>query len=593
MTRAYYYTAAQIAKTEAIVCDQARALNDPDRYMRRAARAVASAVHRYHEAHPDRNTTKETGRPTSTANTDEELGADTQVDICALIGGGNNGGDALYACAYLAEQGYRVTAIEFTGHSHQRARKHAESVGVTLIPANMNEWQFPQKEISDNTTKETDDFRKEHTHISHCTVRKVFPDHIQVALRASIWIDGILGAGLRGPIRKPLAYAISAMRIYATQHRPHIVAVDTPSGLYSGYQIEHDPILPANHTIAMIGARQEIIEPPTCYYAGSLEIANLGIKEPEEKCGEIIGPFHAYHALRIPRYDDHKYTRGVVSLIAGSNSYPGAGILAVSGAIAMGAGMVRLDSTERVQNLTLQRFPGIVVTPGKTHALVVGPGIEDLKAETAEKIPQATLNGISIVIDAGALDYVPTLNEHVQKKTQEKLWVLTPHAGEAARLLRAYGYQWTSTDVTHSPVKAAQYLSECTQAAVVMKGAATVIVIPGNRPAIVPQGTGWMACAGSGDVLAGMIGAALAAASSHQDMPHSLPVPLQHTPAVPGKNRWTQEHAHAVYGAVWLHMQSGRRISERLGKYGGPIRPEQIAEYVPELLGEILGMTIP
>lgn len=195
----------------------------------------------------------------------------------------------------------------------------------------------------------------------------------------------------------------------------------------------------------------------------------------------------------MPEPDAHKYTRGVVGVRAGSRDYPGAAVLCVAGAAAGLAGMVRYDG--EAADLVREAHPEVVVNDGRVQAWVVGSG----GGADADKALQASLaDRVPIVVDADGLTHVtgplgvPAL--------------LTPHAGELARML----------DVGRAEVEAEQL--RCAREAarrfgcvVLLKGRHTLVAAPDGDVRVSTVGVPWLATAGSGDVLAGLCGALLAA----------------------------------------------------------------------------------
>jgi hydroxyethylthiazole kinase-like uncharacterized protein yjeF len=198
---------------------------------------------------------------------------------------------------------------------------------------------------------------------------------------------------------------------------------------------------------------------------------------------------------RTPSIHDHKYSRGVVAIIAGSRLYPGAGVLTVGGARLGGAGYVKfLDSNTRVTDLVLNAFPDVVpiktLTNQKVDALVVGPG-----STTVRTLPDS----IPVVLDSGALSLARSSRG---KRSADQIIVVTPHEGE----LKSLGYSIVSGERK----KTAEQIADELNVICVLKGHRTVIAAPG-RPAIVNTNGGpELATAGSGDILAGLIGAFLA-----------------------------------------------------------------------------------
>ena len=237
-----------------------------------------------------------------------------------------------------------------------------------------------------------------------------------------------------------------------------------------------------------------------------------------------------------PEADSHKYSRGVVRIIAGSQRFPGAGLLCVAGASHSGVGMIRLNAPERVENLVLAAHPQIVpdgpALTGACDALVLGPGLDAQKADW-EALAQL-LENTPAVIDASALEPVCVLIKEGKLRLRA-YHILTPHEGELARCLNLFA--GTDTDKTAgeiarkladkadkplgkfaaetSPalqrrIQGAQQLAALTGACVLAKGNRTVVVDAEARVYLLPAATPWLATAGSGDVLAGLMGGLLA-----------------------------------------------------------------------------------
>lgn len=237
-----------------------------------------------------------------------------------------------------------------------------------------------------------------------------------------------------------------------------------------------------------------------------------------------------------PEADSHKYSRGVVRIIAGSQRFPGAGLLCVAGASHSGVGMIRLNAPERVENLVLAAHPQIVpdgpALTGTCDALVLGPGLDAQKAdwEAAAQL----LENTPAVIDASALEPVCALVKEGKLRLHAH-HILTPHEGELARCLNLFA--GTNTDKTAgeiarkladkadkplgkfaaetSPalqrrIQGAQQLAALTGACVLAKGNRTVVVDAEAQVYLLPAATPWLATAGSGDVLAGLMGGLLA-----------------------------------------------------------------------------------
>jgi len=233
-----------------------------------------------------------------------------------------------------------------------------------------------------------------------------------------------------------------------------------------------------------------------------------------------------------PEADSHKYSRGVVRIIAGSQRFPGAGLLCVAGASHSGVGMIRLNAPERVENLVLAAHPQIVpdgpVLTGACDALVLGPGLDAQKAdwEAAAQL----LENTPAVIDASALEPVCALIKEGKLRLRAH-HILTPHEGELARCLNLFAgtntgeiaekladkadkplgkFAFEISSALQRRIQGAQQLAALTGACVLAKGNRTVVVDAKAQVHTLPAATPWLATAGSGDVLAGLMGGLLA-----------------------------------------------------------------------------------
>lgn len=267
--------------------------------------------------------------------------------------------------------------------------------------------------------------------------------------------------------------------------------------------------------------------------------------------------------LRIPGADDDKYSRGVVALRTGSSAYPGAAVLGVEGAWRTGAGFVRYVGEGRAADAVIARRPETVTGPdvGRTRvgAWVLGSGT-DPAARTAEEetaLREVLAGRTPVVVDAGAIDLAFGAAAPV---------IVTPHVGEFARLRERLRLDGGSTgDRATEVAQTADALGHT----VLLKGARTLIGAPGgaaeNRTVIeVSAATGWLATAGTGDVLAGVLGALLAA---------NPDVPL----------------AEVAAAGAWLHGYAARLASGAVdGAPGHPIVALDVAEALPSAASDLL-----
>ncbi|WP_260425037.1 ADP/ATP-dependent (S)-NAD(P)H-hydrate dehydratase [Arachnia propionica] len=198
----------------------------------------------------------------------------------------------------------------------------------------------------------------------------------------------------------------------------------------------------------------------------------------------------------VPGPRDHKYTRGVVGIDAGSTRYPGAALLAVAGALGTGPGMVRYLGSAPGE-LVISRHPSVVLADGQVQALVLGPGWGP-RADAGQRLEEACSRRVPMVIDADALRHLPN--------PVPEGCLITPHAGELAMLLGV-----PRRDVEAEPVAAAQEAADMFRVTVLLKGAVQPVAAPGGQVRLALPGPAWSAQAGSGDVLAGACGTLLAA----------------------------------------------------------------------------------
>ncbi|MCH6231281.1 NAD(P)H-hydrate dehydratase [Microbacterium sp. CFH 31415] len=262
-------------------------------------------------------------------------------------------------------------------------------------------------------------------------------------------------------------------------------------------------------------------------------------------------------ALRRPTAADDKYSRGVLGVRTGSDAYPGAAVLGVEAAWRTGLGMVRYVGPDRPTSLVLARRPETVASEGRVQAWLIGSGTDAASRAAGET---EALRGIlhdtdPVVVDAGALDLGADA-------TAPR--ILTPHDREHARLRVSLGL----APAGHDRVAAAVETAEATGAVVLLKGSATVVATPDGSAIEVAAGTPWLATAGTGDVLAGVVGALVAGANAGE--------------------RGTDAGSLGALAAsgAWLHGHAGRLASA--GRGGGPITALDVAEALPRAVSEAL-----
>ena len=228
----------------------------------------------------------------------------------------------------------------------------------------------------------------------------------------------------------------------------------------------------------------------------------------------FFDPQSAREFLFAPSADEDKYRRGVVGVVAGSDTYPGAGLLTTFATSNTGVGMVRLNSTRRVEDLVLHYAPGVVTVGGRIQSGVIGPGCTNERYEDCRELAQFCIDSkLPLVIDAGALDLVKGLRDYADAHSRSlSRAILTPHHGEAARLLTQLGSPRSRADIDADPAASANELALLTGAVILLKSSTTVCSYlhhdQGSRTqeiVSILQENPWAGVAGSGDVLAGAV----------------------------------------------------------------------------------------
>lgn len=208
-------------------------------------------------------------------------------------------------------------------------------------------------------------------------------------------------------------------------------------------------------------------------------------------------PDAAAEFIAVPRASDDKYSRGVLGVVTGSAEYPGAAVLGVDAALHTGVGMLRYLGPERPTGLVLARRPEAVTVPGRVQAWLLGSGMaaDSRDDDTTGLLSLALATGHPAVLDAGALDLVGSATGPV---------VVTPHYGELARMLRT-----DAAEVAAEPQAWAERAADSFGVTVLLKGQVTHVVGPGGS-VTVEAPTTWLATAGTGDALGGILGALVA-----------------------------------------------------------------------------------
>lgn len=390
--------------------------------------------------------------------------------VVALVGPGNNGADALYAVAQLAEQGINSAAVH-TGTVHEGALAGASVAGVRVVEGHGTE-------------------------------------ALAAIGEADVVLDGILGisgrAGLPG---------FATAWVEAIADDAYVIAVDLPSGQDPSGEEATPHAVFADETVTFAAPKPVHLLPSTEASVGRLTVVDIGLSLDEPPEVERLTHDDVAGLWPVPGPGDDKYSRGVLGVVAGGEDYTGAALLSVTAAVSAGAGMVRYIGTPTPTGLVRAAVPEAVHGAGRVQAWVIGPGLDVFARHQGAKAQidcarEALASDLPVLVDAGGLDLVDGLRDAPT--------LLTPHAGELARLLTRLGggAEIERSAVEARPVHHARELARLTGATVLLKGSTTLVIPPpGSGRAVRSQHDAppWLATAGAGDVLAGLAGTLLAA----------------------------------------------------------------------------------
>lgn len=400
--------------------------------------------------------------------------------VVLLVGSGDNGGDALYAGARLARRGARVTAVLLRPErTHEGGLAALWAVGGRVVPA--EEGGDPGSPLC-----------------------RVFD-------RVDLVVDGIVGIGGSGGLR-PAAAAL--MRVVRDTGAP-VLAVDLPSGVEADTGEVWGEAVTADATVTFGTYKPGLLVDPAAERAGALRLVDIGLGPYLPPVPDLEALQHADVAALLPEpaAESDKYRRGVVGVVAGSERYPGAAVLAVGGALRGGAGAVRYVGP--AARAVIERYPETLVHPGppgkagRVQAWVVGPGLGDGPG-AEEVLEQVLATDVPVLVDADGL----RLLDRARVRRRSAPTLLTPHAGEAAALLGV-----DRAEVESRRLAAVRSLADAYGATTLLKGSTTLVADPGGEHPVRqnPTGTSWLATAGSGDVLSGLTGSLLAAGLAARD----------------------------------------------------------------------------
>jgi len=433
----------------------------------------------------------------------DALAGDRRPSVCIVCGPGNNGGDGFVVAAELAARGHQVVCVLLG----------AAQPSATDALAAFRRWREGGGAMS-----------------------AALPDR-----RFDIVVDALFGIGLARPLQGAFLDAVR----WINEHAERVVALDVPSGLDSdrGAWVGDVEGVRADLTVTFLGDKPGLHTGAGSDAAGEVQVDWLGL-EAGSSALTLSAPDEFPDIARPRRRDTHKGSFGNVLVVGGGAGMVGAPLLAARAALRLGAGRVYVDCIGAPELRVDPVQPELMFRPHASIAdpecVVVGCGLgvdSGGRAALAWSLarPRACVidaDGLNLLAEESALR--ATLRERAVPS------VLTPHPLEAARLLKI-----SAQDVQRDRLGAARTLARDLRAIVVLKGAGTVIAGPDGRTAINPTGSPALATAGTGDVLAGMLGALLAQ----------------------GFDAW-----QSVVAAVWLHGAAVRGAGD-IGIVAGDLAP--------------------
>jgi hydroxyethylthiazole kinase-like uncharacterized protein yjeF len=430
--------------------------------------------------------------------------------VVLLVGSGNNGGDALFAGARLAGRGARVTAVLLDPErAHPAGLAALRRAGGRAVPAAAR----PGDLIT----------------------------------RADLVVDGILGIGGTGGLRPEAAELAEE----ATAGAGLTVAVDVPSGVDADTGAVEGVAFAAMHTVTFGAVKAGLVVGEGRRFAGEVHLVDIGLAPhlPPARAFQLTDADVAVR-LRPPSPDDDKYSRGVVGIVAGSATYPGAGVLCTGAALRTRPGLVRYAGT--AADVVRTAWPEAIVTEGRpsdagqVQSWVVGPGL-GTDADARSALTEVLATDLPVIVDADGLTMLAREPSLVRDRTVPT--VLTPHDREFARFGEGVG---------PDRIGAARRLAADLGAVVLLKGDATVVADPDGTAFVNATGTPWLATAGTGDVLSGIIGALLATGL---------------------------DPAEAAAVGAHLHGRAGQLAAER-----GPLIAGDLVRQLPDAISRVRGV---
>jgi hydroxyethylthiazole kinase-like uncharacterized protein yjeF len=445
--------------------------------------------------------------------------------IAVVCGGGNNGGDGFVAAADIAARGREVTVVLV-------GRREALKGDAALAA---QEWKG-----------------------------EILPAVPASLGRPAVIIDALFGAGLDRPVTGEARAMIEAINASDAA----VLAVDLPSGINGTTGEVMGVAVEATRTVTFFRRKTGHLLLPGRIYCGEIDVADIGI--PDSVLDEIKpsafenAPALWCDAFPVPQVEGHKYGRGHAVVVSGDLAATGAARLAARAALRAGAGLVTVASPTGALAVNAAALTAVMVravdTPAqlavlladkRLNACVIGPGA-GVGERTRQLVLAVLQSGCAAVLDADALTSFadrPALLFDAIKRDGAGDVVLTPHTGEFGRVFSSL----SGADAPHSKLERTRLAARESGAVVLLKGADTVVAAPDGRASIAANAPPWLATAGAGDVLAGIIGGMLA----------------QRVPAF-----------EAASISVWMH-------GEAAWEFGPGLIAEDLAETLPAVFRDL------
>ncbi len=466
--------------------------------------------------------------------------------VMALVGSGNNGGDALVALTYLVERGWPAAA-----------------------------YLVRPRPVDDPLVKR---LRNEEGEIFYMEEDPDYETLKSLLASRRVLMDGVLGTGIQLPLREQIAEVLAVVQriLLEMDDRPVVVGVDCPSGVDCQSGEAAAEVLPTDMTVSMAAVKVGLLKLPAFGLLGDLRVVGIGLPDDLPSWEDIrreVPDGLMVKAILPPRpLDAHKGTFGTVLAVAGSLNYTGAALLAGEAAFRIGAGWVTLAVIGPVHRALAGHFPEATWLPlpdvdgfiaaeaaeivrgnlDRVTALLVGPGLgmKEPTRDFMEALIDPELP--SMVVDADGLKILAQIPGWAARLPSPA--ILTPHPGEMAVLTGL-----PKEDIQANRIQVAEDFAGQWGHVVVLKGAFTVIAGPDGRTAMIPAATPALARAGTGDVLAGMM---------------------------TGLRAQGVEAFPAAIAGAWLHAQAGLRAAEKMGSTAAVLAGD-VLRAVGDVLGDL------